>query len=132
MKIKKLTVEQMLMLHGLVLAQTGGSVGVRDIGRLESAVSTQSQEVFGVELYASAYEKAAAMIRGIIADHPFVDANKRTGTLVGLTFLGLHDVHLTASNKQLEDFAVQIAIEHLSVEEIAIWLEANCILRDNR
>lgn len=68
-----LTLEQLLALHVLVIQETGGSQGIRDLERLESAVAAQTQSVFGEELYPSLYEKAAAVIRGIIADHPFVD-----------------------------------------------------------
>ena len=47
-----LTLEQILQLHALVLVKDGGADGVRDVGRLEAAVSTQHQVVFGEELYA--------------------------------------------------------------------------------
>ena len=73
-----LTLEQLLELHALVIAETGGADGLRDLGRLESAVATQTQAVFGVELYETAYDKAAALTRGIIGDHAFIDGNKRT------------------------------------------------------
>ena len=46
-----LTLEQILQLHALVLVKDGGADGVRDVGRLEAAVSTQHQVVFGEELY---------------------------------------------------------------------------------
>ena len=61
-----LTLEQILQLHALVLIRDGGSDGVRDIGRLESVVSAQHQVVFGEELYATVFTKAAALMRGII------------------------------------------------------------------
>jgi death on curing protein len=73
-----LTLEQLLQIHALVVGVTGGSMGLRDLGRLEAAIATQTQNVFGEELYPSSIEKAAAIIRGIIADHPFVDGNKRS------------------------------------------------------
>jgi death-on-curing protein len=120
---KTIDIEQLLMLHALVLANTGGGDGIRDMGRLEAAIATQSQEVFGTELYASVYEKSAAMVRGIIADHPFVDGNKRTAMLAGLTLLKINGIAVGMSTSQLEDFAVRVAVEHLSVEDIAAWLE---------
>lgn len=123
MNRKTIDLEQLLMLHAYVLAKTDGGDGLRDIGRLEAALATQTQEVFGTELYAGVHEKAAAMIRGIVADHPFVDGNKRTAMLAGLTLLRLNGFSLRVSNHELEDFAVQVAVEHLSVEDIAKWLE---------
>ncbi len=125
MNFKTIDIEQLLMLHSLVLAKTGGGDGARDVGRLESAVATQTQEVFGSELYSTIFEKAAAVGRGIVADHPFVDGNKRTAMLAALTILGVNDYELIATNKQLEDFAVQAAVDHLEVADITTWLKAH-------
>lgn len=118
-----LTIEHILQIHALVLMRDGGADGVRDIGRLEAAVATQYQEVFGEELYPSVCQKTAAMMRGIIGDYPFSDGNKRTAMLVGLTFLELNGHRFIAKKGEVEDFAVAIAVEHHSVETIATWLE---------
>ncbi|QQS19351.1 type II toxin-antitoxin system death-on-curing family toxin [Candidatus Saccharibacteria bacterium] len=123
MNVKTFGIDQLLMLHSFVLANTGGGDGVRDIGRLEAALATQTQEVFGTELYPELYNKAGAIIRGIIADHPFIDGNKRTAMLAGLTLMKVNGLTLRASNQELEDFAVQVAVEHLGVEEISEWLK---------
>ncbi len=119
------TLEHILQIHALVLLHDGGADGVRDVGRLEAAVATQHQEVFGEELYPSAHQKAAAMIRGIIGDHPFSDGNKRTAMLTGLTFLELNGYMFTANKGELEDFAVDVAVKRYDVETIAFWLEAH-------
>lgn len=123
-----LTLEQLLELHVLVISETGGSQGLRDLGRLESAIAAQTQSVFGEELYSTLYEKAAAIIRGIIADHPFVDGNKRTAMLSGLTFLDMNGLKFAAIRGELEDFAVKIATDHLDVSAIAAWLQDHCVL----
>ncbi len=121
-----LTLEQLLELHALVIAQTEGSQGLRDLGRLEAALATQTQAVFGEELYLTLAEKAAALIRGIVADHPFIDGNKRTAMLVGITFLESNQKKFHAAKGEIEDFAVRIAIERLDIAVIAAWLEAHC------
>ena len=118
-----LTLEQLLEFHALVISQTGGLDGLRDLGRLESVMATQTQNVFGEELYPSLPEKSAAIIRGIIADHPFVDGNKRTAMLAGLTFLELNGFKFKAKKGELENFAVKIAVKKLDVTEIAAWLK---------
>ena len=118
-----LTLEQLLELHAFVIAQTGGSDGLRELGRLEAALGTQTQHVFGEELYLTLYEKAAALLRGIIADHAFVDGNKRTGMMAGLTLLEINSKKFHAKPGEIEDFAVRIATDHLSVEDIAKWLK---------
>lgn len=120
-----INLEQLLQLHVMVIAQSGGSDGLRDLGRLESAVAAQSQEVFGEELYRGIFEKAAAVCRGIIADHPFVDGNKRTGMLAAVTLLEVNGYEFHMRNGELEDFAVQVAVEHLDIPVIAAWLKAH-------
>jgi len=120
--MKLISIEQLLEIHAVVIQETGGSNGLRDLGRLEAALATQTQNVFGEELYSNLIEKAAALIRGIIADHPFVDGNNRTAILTGLTFLKLNDIEFTAPEGVIEEFAVKIAIDKLDVLEIASWL----------
>jgi death-on-curing protein len=84
------------------------------------------QEVFGEELYPELHEKAAVLLRGIIADHAFVDGNKRTGIMSALVFLNLNSEDTSIlTDKELEDFAVQVAVERLDVPTIAAWLRAH-------
>ena len=119
----ELTLEQILELHTLVIGETGGSIGLRDLGRLEASIATQSQNVFGQELYPNIEDKAAAIIRSIIADHPFVDGNKRTALIAGLTFLNLNNVNFKFTYGEIEDYAVKVATEHLDIPQISIWLQ---------
>ena len=117
-----LSLEQLLEIHAVVVEATGGSAGLRDLGRLEAAIAAQTQNVFGEELYPAVIDKTSAVIRGIIADHPFVDGNKRTAMLTGLALLALNDIRFQARSGEIEDFAVKIAVERLDVLAIASWL----------
>lgn len=121
--MKLITLEQLLMLHAAALELFGGGEGIRDMGRLDAALATQTQEVFGEELYPTLFLKAAALARGIVGDHPFADGNKRTAMLVSITLVEINGYVFSAHNGELEDFAVRVAVEHLSVEDIATWLE---------
>ena len=49
--MKRLSKEQILMLHSQLIEQTGGTVGVRDFNLLESAIETPFQVFGGEELY---------------------------------------------------------------------------------
>ncbi len=124
--MKFLVVEHILELHVLVLNETGGGQGLRDLDRLESVIASQHQEVFGQELYKTIFDKAAALCRGIVADHPFVDGNKRTAMLTSLTFLKINGYNLKSSQKELEDFAVRVAVERLDIPVIAAWFKTHC------
>lgn len=123
-----LTIEEVLYLHYMIVEDFGGSHGVRDEGRLLSIEVAPRQEAFGVEQYGTVYEKAAVYCRNIIADHLFIDGNKRTGVTVAGVFLARNGVKLCASPEELEDFVVRIAIEHLEVEFIAEWLKQRSML----
>ena len=119
------TIDQILQIQVLAIKHSGGSGGVRDMGRLDAAIAAQTQEVFGQELYPTICDKAAAMIRGIICDHPFHDGNKRTAMLVGLTFLAVNGASFEAARGEIENFAVRVAVDRLDVEDIASWLRAH-------
>jgi death-on-curing protein len=125
MKIKYLTLEEILRLHFQVIEDFGGSHGVRDEGRLESVVKAPSQSAFGEDQYVTIYDKAAVYIRNIIGDHPFTDGNKRTALTVCAIFLSRNGRIINADPKILEDFTVMIATDHLTIEEISKWLGAN-------
>jgi len=118
-------VDDIELIHMQIIDASGGSHGTRDRGRLEAVVATQYQEVFGTALYETVFDKAAALCRGIIADHVFVDGNKRTGIMTALIFLGRNGVSTKLTDQELADFAVQVATEHLDVPAIAAWLEAH-------
>jgi death-on-curing protein len=124
-----LSLEQLLEIHALVVEATGGSTGIRDLGRLEAAIAAQTQNVFGEELYPNTTDKAAALIRGIIADRPFVGGNKRTAMLVGLTFLESNRIDFEARLGEIEDFAVQIATDKLDIPVIVTWLHKHTTRR---
>lgn len=124
--MKLISLEQLLQIHVIVIEQTGGSNGLRDLSRLESAIASQTQHVFDQELYEGLTQKAAALIRGIIHDHPFIDGNKRTAMLTGLTFLRINGIQFKGSKGSIENFAVEIALKNLDVKAISDWLETNC------
>jgi death-on-curing protein len=48
--MKRLSKEQILMLHSQLIEQTGGTTGVRDFNLLESAIETPFQVFGGEEL----------------------------------------------------------------------------------
>lgn len=120
-----LTLEETLRLHFQVISDFGGSHGVRDENRLKSVVEAPKQAVFGQEQYTDVCKKAAVYLRNIIGDHPFADGNKRTAVTACGIFLARNGKKLEANPKELEDFAVKVATEHLSVEQIAAWLKSH-------
>lgn len=90
-----------------------GGIGPRDTNLLHSALYRPFVSLGGVPKWNTSYEKASTLIFGIITDHPFHDANKRTGLLLLLLFLRNCNRVPTVGQNELEDFAVEIADHQL-------------------
>ncbi len=69
-----LTVVELLTIHDELIAEFGGSNGIRDMGALEAAVFRPQ-----TGYYDDAIAEAAALMESIIQNHPFIDGNKRSG-----------------------------------------------------
>ena len=91
----------------MVVDESGGSHGLRDLGLLESAVARPQ----------------SSLIHGLLRNHPFVDRNKRTSIFSAMTFLELNGYKFDARQKEVVSFALKVENEKLSVEEIAKWLK---------
>lgn len=103
--MKTLSKRQVLLLHEQLVAETGGSAGVRDEGLLESALSAPFQGFGGVDAYPSIQQKAARLGYGLVKNHPFVDGNKRIGAHAMLVFLALNGIELEYTQRELADIA---------------------------
>ena len=112
----KFTVNEALMLHKLIAAKTGGSVGVRDIGLVESALEGAYQTFGGVELYPSLIEKGARLGYSLISNHAFVDGNKRIGMLVMLVFLEVNGIEIGADNGEIIRVGLGVAAGEIDYE----------------
>ena len=98
----KFTKEKVLLLHQYIAAETGGSVGVRDEGLLESALQSVFATFDGRELYPTKEEKAARIGASLVANHSFLDGNKRIGMYVMLTFLEVNGIKLECRNRHMK------------------------------
>lgn len=120
--MRYLTPQEVLFIHARLIAATGGSSGVRDVGLLASAVAHPQATFSGQELYPDLFSKAAALMAALIQNHPFVDGNKRTGITATGIFLRQNGWQIQTSNEALEAFTWRVTNEHPSIEEIAAWL----------
>ena len=82
-----LSLDEILEIHEQQIERYGGSPGIRDGARLESAVATP-QAAFGREfLHTSIPAMAAAYLFHLCQNHAFIDGNKRVGADAAITFL---------------------------------------------
>lgn len=123
--MKILTAQEILYLHHRIVEETGGSHGVRDLGLLEAALQRPFAGFGDYQLFSTIPEKVAAFLDALIRNHPFVDANKRTGLSAAVLMLEQNGYTFSSTQQEFEDFAVRVATEHLEIEEIASWLEAH-------
>lgn len=120
--MKKLTKEQILLLHTQLIETTGGSDGIRDISLLESALESPFQSYGGEELYPSIQAKAARLCYGLVKNHAMIDGNKRLGCHTMLVFLALNGYEMEYTQKELSDLVLDVAVDRKQYEDILQWL----------
>lgn len=111
--------QQILRAHFLIIdffAQSGegvGGVGPRSMDLLHSAIYRQFVSFGGREKWTTSFEKCATLLFGLVKDHPFHDANKRTAYLVALYQLERMGRVLCLKQRDFEDFVVEVADNRL-------------------
>lgn len=122
-----LTLDDVLELHRLVIVQSGGSAGIRDLGLLESAIAQPTMTFDGKYLYESLGEKAAAFGFSLIKNHPFIDGNKRMGHAAMEVFLVLNGFEIDATVDEQERVILALAAGETGRDEFSAWLLANIV-----
>jgi len=122
-----ISVNEAIQIHEMVVKAFGGSVGVRDLGALESVMARPFQTFGGKDLYPDFFAKAAALGESIIINHPFIDGNKRTGYVLMEAILRVGNLKITAANDNLYDFVISISTGEKKFEAIVEWLKENTV-----
>ena len=123
-QIKLITVAQALAIHNQQLSNFGGTAGIIDEGKLESALF-RPVNIANYNSEASLYDLAAALGYGITIDHPFIDGNKRTAFVVMAVFLDINQVELEATEIDVVQIMLGIASGITIEQELSVWLENN-------
>ena len=121
-----ITISEVVEIHEKLIAVTGGSPGLRDMGLLESAVLGCYQSFGGIDLYPSVIEKAARMAFAICKNHPFIDGNKRVAVTSMLVILRMNDISLAYAQRELVMLGLGIAdggIDCDNVRQIRVFLK---------
>lgn len=117
-----LTLSEVLDLHRLILEQSGGAAGVRDLGALKSAIAQPCMTFGGEDLYPTIIDKAALLGFSLVMNHPFVDGNKRVGHAAMEVFLVMNGLEIVASIDEQEAVILSLASGTLEREEFPQWL----------
>ena len=113
-----LTLDEVMDIHRDQIERYGGTLGVRDLELLESAIAAP-QSGFGDQyLHGDLFEMASAYLFHVVRNHPFLDGNKRVGIAAALTFLELNGVETKIPNQVL--VATVLAVAQGKTEKSAI------------
>jgi death on curing protein len=127
--MRYLSLQEVISLHSLLIAQTGGSSGLRDRGALESAVAQPEASFGGEDLYPDLATKAAALGHSLIQNHPFVDGNKRVGHAAMEVLLFLNGYEIDASVDEQETIIIDVASGKVSRIEFSEWISKHMVVR---
>ena len=120
--MRYLTLGEVVELHRLVLAASGGAPGIRDLGSLESAVAQPRAAFGGSDLHPTLIEKTGALGFALAQGHPFVDGNKRVAHAEMATFLLLNGADIAATVHEQEQLMLNLASGRVSRSDLADWL----------
>ena len=114
--------EKVLLLHKILAEATGGSVGIRDEGLLDSALEGVFAGFGDKEFYPSKEEKGARLGYTLISNHAFVDGNKRIGVYVMLSFLEMNGIRIQCTDEELVHIGLSVADGTMGYEELLQWV----------
>lgn len=123
----KFSKDKVLLLHKLIAQETGGSVGVRDEGLLESALEAAFSGFGDKEFYPTKEEKGARLGYNLISNHAFVDGNKRIGMYVMLTFLEVNGIHMDCTNDDVAKTGLAVASGEMDYDALLQWVKEHRI-----
>ncbi len=120
-----LTTDEVVRLHELVIARSGGSPGVRDEGLVDSAVYQPRATFAGQDLNPTLTDKAAALGYSLAMNHAFVDGNKRIAHAAMELFLVLNGYELVAGVDEQENLFLELAAGLVSRPDFTDWVRTH-------
>lgn len=118
-----ITVDRLISINTYLVENFGGvGAGIRDLNLLESCVNGLDQEVFGIKCYPRIEDKIAFLVFSIIANHIFLDGNKRTGGQVLLILCNENMLNINATDDEVIDLVLSIAKSEIDYKYVANWI----------
>jgi death on curing protein len=120
---KFLTLDEVLDLHEEQILFYGGTLGVRDMGLVESAAMMPAATFGGEFLHADIFVMAAAYAFHIAENQAFVDGNKRAGIAAAFAFLGLNGYAVNKADDELYKAMIAISAREMDKEGFGLVLK---------
>ena len=122
-----LQLDEVLHIHQDQVQRYGGDPGIRDGGALLSAIAMPQVTYDQAHLHQNLFEMAAAYLFHIVQNHPFIDGNKRTGTVAAIVFLSINDVEIDVDEDELAEFVFAVARGEVDKPAIASFLRQHWV-----
>ena len=123
-----LTSSEIEDIHKIMCEKFGGEPTIRDKGLFDNLCSQPYQEVFGLVLYPTIYDKAAKFLESFTHHQVFVDGNKRTGFMTMCVLLEKNGIHFNMSQRDAYNFIMDVIQgKYLENADIAKVIEKNSI-----
>jgi len=124
--VKFLSLSEILEIHQDQVTRYGGTLGVRDIELLKSAIGMPMATYGGDFLHTDVYEMAAAYLYHLVKNHPFLDGNKRVGAVAALVFLLLNGYDFNAPEDDFAELVLAVARGELDKAQVAVLIRRWC------
>ena len=105
-----------LTVHARLIAETGGTDGLRDEGLLESAL-VAAENRYRYEA-ADVVSCSASYAYHLTQTHAFVDGNKRVAAAITEAFLETNGFELSMNNDEIVELFLAIASSELSRDQV--------------
>lgn len=120
-------IEDVYLIHELIVRRAGTKASVRDFSLLHSAVERPKATFGGKDLHPTLFDKAGALVQSLCLNHPFTDGNKRTAWAATHKLIWMNGYKLKAKRKEAGDFMVWIDNTHPELPKISSWLKKHSI-----
>ena len=116
-----LTLAETIEIHKYQIGHFGGTDGLRSLDMLESAIRMPTSTFGRNYLHPTIPDMAAAYLFHIVENHPFVDGNKRVGTMSALVFLELNGYDFSATDDELVTAVLQVASGKMQKDALSLF-----------
>jgi len=121
LKIRFLTMSEVLIIYEDQIRRYGGKYGVRDISLLSSALAMPEATFEGKYLHKNISEMASAYAFHISQNHPFIDGNKRTALASALVFLDINGYVFTCAEDKIYEVMMKVAKSEMKKVDLGIF-----------
>jgi len=127
--MRYLSLSEVLKIHRRIIESSGGKPGIRDLGAIESALAQPRATFSGRDLYPNTTDKAGSLCFSLIANHGFLDGNKRIGHAAMEVFLHLNAYELDAPTDEQEQIILGVAAGRINRSQLTSWIKQNTVNR---